>query len=106
MIKRSDDDVSVLRHRLEEFNSKTQPLAAFYEKTAELHRIDGNRERDAGLRRHFASDRAGGMIPIKTAKEVEKMRQACRTASEILERVSDWCGPGFRPRKWTKRPRT
>lgn len=47
LVKRADDDLSVLRHRLEEFNSKTQPLAAFYEKTAELHRIDGNRERDA-----------------------------------------------------------
>ncbi|MGI8820147.1 MAG: type I methionyl aminopeptidase [Chthoniobacterales bacterium] len=34
------------------------------------------------------------MIPIKSAKEVEKMRQACRTASEILERVSDLVRPG------------
>lgn len=47
LIKRADDNVSVLRHRLEEFNSKTQPLAAFYEETAALHRIDGNRDRDA-----------------------------------------------------------
>jgi methionine aminopeptidase len=28
------------------------------------------------------------MIPIKNAKEIEKMRQACRTASDILDRVS------------------
>jgi len=28
------------------------------------------------------------MIPIKNAKEIEKMRQSCRTASEILDRVS------------------
>lgn len=34
------------------------------------------------------------MIPIKSAKEVEKMRQACRTASDILERVSDLVRPG------------
>ena len=40
------------------------------------------------------------MIPIKSGKEIEKMRQACRTASEILERVSDWFGRGFRPKKW------
>jgi adenylate kinase len=46
LIKRSDDDVAVLRHRLEEYNSKTQPLAAFYEKTSALRRVDGNRERD------------------------------------------------------------
>src|SRR5580700_10370088 len=34
------------------------------------------------------------MIPIKSAKEVEKMRQACRTASEILDRVSETIRPG------------
>lgn len=35
------------------------------------------------------------MIPIKNAKEIEKMRQACRTASEILDRVSDLVRPGI-----------
>jgi hypothetical protein len=34
------------------------------------------------------------MIPIKNAKEIEKMRQACRTASDILHRVSDLVRPG------------
>ena len=34
------------------------------------------------------------MIPIKSPKEVEKMRQACRTASEILDRVSELVRPG------------
>lgn len=34
------------------------------------------------------------MIPIKTAKEADKMRQACRTASEILERVVELIRPG------------
>ena len=35
------------------------------------------------------------MIPIKSAREVDKMRQACRTASEILDRVSDLVRPGI-----------
>lgn len=35
------------------------------------------------------------MIPIKSGKEIEKMRQACRTASEILERVSELIRPGI-----------
>jgi methionyl aminopeptidase len=35
------------------------------------------------------------MIPIKSAREVEKMRQACRTASDILDRVSDLVRPGI-----------
>jgi len=34
------------------------------------------------------------MIPIKNAKEVEKMRQSCRTASDILDRVSELIRPG------------
>src|SRR6476469_2859076 len=39
------------------------------------------------------------MSPIKNAKEVEKMRQACRTASEILDRVSDLVRPGITTRE-------
>ncbi|MGI9088475.1 MAG: type I methionyl aminopeptidase [Chthoniobacterales bacterium] len=34
------------------------------------------------------------MIPIKTGKEIDKMRRACRTASEVLERVSELVRPG------------
>ena len=35
------------------------------------------------------------MIPIKSAREIEKMRQACRTASDILDRVSELVRPGI-----------
>ncbi|MEY2481007.1 MAG: methionyl aminopeptidase [Verrucomicrobiota bacterium] len=35
------------------------------------------------------------MIPIKSAKEIDKMRQACRTASEILERITELVRPGI-----------
>src|SRR5207237_1934318 len=35
------------------------------------------------------------MIPIKNAKEIEKMRQACRSASDILDRVRDLIRPGI-----------
>jgi adenylate kinase len=46
LVRRSDDDESVLSNRLQEFHTKTEPLAQFYEKMSILHRIDGNRERD------------------------------------------------------------
>jgi methionyl aminopeptidase len=39
------------------------------------------------------------MIPIKSAKEVEKMRQACRTASDILDRVGELVRPGITTRE-------
>ena len=35
------------------------------------------------------------MIPIKNAREIEKMRQACRTASDVLDRVRDLVRPGI-----------
>src|SRR5437762_494460 len=35
------------------------------------------------------------MIPIKNAKEIEKMRQSCRTASDILDRVAELIRPGI-----------
>ncbi|MEP7014034.1 MAG: type I methionyl aminopeptidase [Verrucomicrobiota bacterium] len=34
------------------------------------------------------------MIPIKNAKEIEKMRHACRTARDILDQVSELVRPG------------
>jgi methionyl aminopeptidase len=34
------------------------------------------------------------MIPIKNAKEIDKMRQACRTASDILDKVAELVRPG------------
>lgn len=45
--RRTDDDAGVLQTRLQEFHKKTEPLASFYEKLSILHRIDGNRDRDA-----------------------------------------------------------
>lgn len=39
------------------------------------------------------------MIPIKSAREIEKMRIACRTASDILERVSELIRPGISTRE-------
>ena len=45
--RRSDDDLGVLQTRLQEFHTKTEPLAAFYKKLSVLHRINGNRDRDA-----------------------------------------------------------
>jgi adenylate kinase len=47
LIRRTDDDATVLRNRLTDFNTKTQPLAAFYEKSNMLRKVDGNRDRDA-----------------------------------------------------------
>lgn len=46
LLRRSDDGVSVLQTRLQEFHAKTEPLAAFYGKMSILHRIDGNRDRE------------------------------------------------------------
>ena len=47
LIRRDDDHASVLQTRLTEFKTKTEPLLSFYEKGDALHRIDGNRDREA-----------------------------------------------------------
>ncbi len=47
LVRRMDDDASVLQHRLAEFNTKTQPLADIYEKLGALRKLDGNRDREA-----------------------------------------------------------
>jgi adenylate kinase len=46
LIRRDDDDASVLETRLAEFKAKTEPLLSYYEKDGALHRIDGNRDRE------------------------------------------------------------
>jgi len=46
LVRRNDDDPSVLQARLREFNTKTQPLADFYGKMSILRKIDGNRDRE------------------------------------------------------------
>jgi adenylate kinase len=47
LVRRTDDDASVLEKRLSEFNTKTQPVADHYKATGVLRKIDGNRDRDA-----------------------------------------------------------
>lgn len=47
LVRRNDDDVEVLQRRLKEYHAKTEPLAEFYETSGMLHRIDGNRDREA-----------------------------------------------------------
>jgi adenylate kinase len=47
LVRRNDDDMAVLQKRLQEFNTKTQPLASFYTKRSVLHRVDGNRDRES-----------------------------------------------------------
>ena len=39
------------------------------------------------------------MIPIKSEREIEKMRQSCKTASIILDRVSSLLRPGITTRE-------
>jgi len=46
LVRRNDDDLEVLQNRLREYHAKTQPLAAFYQDTGVLHRIDGNLDRE------------------------------------------------------------
>ncbi len=43
---REDDKPEVIRHRLEEYHSKTEPLVAYFEDKALLRRVDGSLEPD------------------------------------------------------------
>jgi adenylate kinase len=41
LVIRDDDKPEVIRHRLEQYHQKTEPLIAYYEELGILHRIDG-----------------------------------------------------------------
>ena len=47
LVRRNDDDLTVLQQRLAEYKTKTQPLADFYGKMSVLHRINGDRDRES-----------------------------------------------------------
>ncbi|HXS46950.1 MAG TPA: adenylate kinase [Solirubrobacterales bacterium] len=55
---RDDDKPDVIRHRLEQYHEKTEPLIDFYDRQSLLRRIDGSAEPDAvadELRRSLAT---------------------------------------------------
>jgi adenylate kinase len=46
LVTRDDDQPEVIRHRLEQYHEKTEPLVSYYEEAGILKRIDGTREPD------------------------------------------------------------
>jgi adenylate kinase len=44
---REDDEPEVIRHRLEQYHEKTEPLIAYYEEKGILRRVDGELDPDA-----------------------------------------------------------
>jgi adenylate kinase len=46
LIVRDDDKPEVIRHRLEQYHSKTEPLISYYEEKGILRRVDGSRSPD------------------------------------------------------------
>jgi adenylate kinase len=47
LVVRDDDKPEVIRHRLEQYHSKTEPLIAYYEDRGILRRVDGGLDPDA-----------------------------------------------------------
>jgi adenylate kinase len=46
LVMRDDDKPDVVKHRLEEYHAKTEPLIGYYEERSILRRIDGSRSAD------------------------------------------------------------
>lgn len=53
LIGRADDDESVVRERLRQYENQTQPLVRFYQETGQLVRLDGNASIDVVNQRLF-----------------------------------------------------
>ncbi len=101
--------------RLTEYRTKTEPVLGYYETRGILHRIDGDRSVEAVFARSPPQSRPRARdpmvrtapitihsrippamaIPIKNSQEIEKMRIACRVASQVLERTGAIVQPGI-----------
>ena len=62
LIVRDDDKPDVIKHRLDQYREKTEPLVAWYEERGVLERVDGERRAGRRLRGHprAARDPADG----------------------------------------------
>jgi adenylate kinase len=65
LIIRDDDKPEVIKHRLEEYHAKTEPLIGYYEQQGILRRIDGSRNADEvrdQIRATLAATRFEGQV--------------------------------------------
>jgi adenylate kinase len=46
LVVRDDDKPEVVRHRLEQYHSKTEPVVGYYEERGVLRRVDGSLQPD------------------------------------------------------------
>jgi adenylate kinase len=65
LIVRDDDKPEVIRHRLEQYHDKTEPLVAHYDRQGLLRRVDGNRPPD-----HVEDSIRGLLKTLEMAEEV------------------------------------
>ncbi len=96
---RKDDDPATLTSRMEQYRAHTEPVKDFYATRGLLRVIDAGRppedvfaEIESGDSHRTGGGRSGmSHIPIKSPREIEKMRRAGQAASQILEKVGDFC---------------
>jgi adenylate kinase len=96
--QRKDDEASVIANRLEVYERETSPLIEFYERRGLLRAVDGLQAADVV----YSSVRGGarnvkarrGELILKSKRELDLIRVAASTVSEILDELEVLCVPG------------
>ena len=110
LIVRDDDKPEVIRHRLEHYHEKTEPLIDYYDSQSLLRRIDGDASPGRGRRRdpphcwrRCGSKTRGDlgrrssvyrMIVTKTPEQVEQMAAAGEILVRCLQMLAAKARPG------------
>ena len=68
LIVRDDDKPEVIRHRLEQYHEKTEPLIDYYDEQSLLRRIDG--AADAGRGRRPRSERTLATLRLEADEAI------------------------------------
>ena len=116
LVQRDDDKDEVVKHRLEEYHAKTEPLIGYYEEQGILRRIDGSRSSDqvsdqiratlavARFEEQVITEREQ-MIIRKTPAEIESMAAAGQVVARCLDMLRSKCRAGRHDRRARRRGR-
>ena len=104
LILRDDDKPETVLNRLHVYHEQTQPLIDFYKEKGVLKTVDGTVDMKdvfaaiaaiCGLKSPKTKEVISMAVTIKSAKEIELMRESCRLLADVFQNMEQAMRPGM-----------
>lgn len=101
LLRRPDDEETVIRQRLSVYQQQTKPLEEYYRSRGLLIQIngDGSVEDVAARVLQSLAPSKKKMIELKSKAELEKIRESCRIVAKALRAMEKLIEPGIETRE-------